>query len=110
MLPFFALLDDAGATAAQPASRLYEGFVREHACSDPQHLEATWAGVDADLRRGLHAVLLADYEWGAKLLRAGHEALGPHDTSALRVLVFERLQKLPRDQVDAWLARLAAAA
>ena len=106
MPPFFALLDDAGATPAQPASRLYEGFVREHVCRDPLQLDAAWAAVDADLHRGLHAVLLADYEWGAKLLRAGHEALGPQDTSALRVLVFERLQKLSHDQVDAWLARL----
>jgi para-aminobenzoate synthetase/4-amino-4-deoxychorismate lyase len=106
MPPFFALLDDAGATPAHPASRLYEGFVREHECRDPLRLDATWAQVDADLKRGLHAVLLADYEWGAKLLRAGHEALGPDDTSALRVLVFERLQKLAHDEVNAWLARL----
>ncbi len=106
MPPFFALLDDAGATPAHPTSRLYEGFVREHVCRDPLQLDAAWAEVDADLHLGLHAVLLADYEWGAKLLRAGHEALGPDDTSALRVLVFERLQKLSHDQVDAWLARL----
>ena len=106
MPPFFALLDDAGATPAQPNSRLYEGFVREHVCRDPLQLDAVWAGVDADLKRGLHAVLLADYEWGAKLLRAGHEALETDDASALRVLVFDRLQKLSRDQVDAWLARL----
>ncbi|HET7864179.1 MAG TPA: aminodeoxychorismate synthase component I [Burkholderiaceae bacterium] len=106
MSPFFALLDDAGATPAQPASRLYEGFVREHVCRDPLQLDAAWAAVDADLKRGHHAVLLADYEWGARLLRAGHEALGSDDASALRVLVFERLQKLSREQVDAWLARL----
>jgi para-aminobenzoate synthetase / 4-amino-4-deoxychorismate lyase len=106
MPPFFALLDDAGATPAQPASRLYEGFVREHVCRDPMQLDAAWAEVDADLKRGLQAVLLADYEWGAKLLRAGHEALGPQDASALRVLVFESLQKLSNEQVEAWLARL----
>ena len=43
-----------------------------------------WAAAESDLREGLHAVVLADYEWGAKLLRAGHAALPPGDTSSLR--------------------------
>jgi len=29
----FALLDDCDASAAQPSSRLYSGFVREHVCT-----------------------------------------------------------------------------
>ena len=60
-----------------------------------------WAQVDADLRGGLHAVLLADYEWGTKLLKAGTRA---DDDSALRVLMFRALTRLSRDEVDAWLA------
>ena len=67
----FALLDDRQANPGQPTSRLYRGFVREHHCTDPAGLSAMWAPVDADLRAGLHAVLLIDYEWGAKLLKAG---------------------------------------
>ncbi|MET0544239.1 MAG: bifunctional anthranilate synthase component I family protein/class IV aminotransferase [Variovorax sp.] len=99
----FALLDDRDATRQHPASRLYQGFVREHRCTDPATLEAMWVGVDADLRRGLHAVLLADYEWGAKLLRAGHERLGHGDGSALRVLMFRERARLSAEEVGDWL-------
>ena len=104
LLPAFALLDDRDATRERPTSRLYEGLVQTHRCSDPATLEATWAQVEADQRAGLHAVLLADYEWGAKLLQAGHQALPAEDGSALRVLMFRSLAKLSRDEVDAWLA------
>jgi para-aminobenzoate synthetase / 4-amino-4-deoxychorismate lyase len=100
----FALLDDRDATFDKPASRLYHGFEREHRCVDPIRLDALWAQVDADLRGGLHAVLLADYEWGAKLLKAGHERLGSHDAGALRVLMFRELSLLSTDEVSEWLA------
>lgn len=101
----FALLDDRAATREQPLSRLYTGFVREHRCTTPATLDATWAAVDADLRAGLHAVLLADYEWGAKLLKAGHAALARDDASSLRVLMFRELGKLSHAEVDDWLAQ-----
>jgi len=97
----FALLDDRDATRARPSSRLYEGFEREHRCVVPAQLATMWAQVDADLRAGLHAVLLADYEWGTKLLKAGVRP--DDDASALRVLMFRTLKRLSRDQVDAWL-------
>ena len=100
----YALLDDHRATPEQPASRLYRGFVREHRCVDPGSLDRIWAEVEANQRAGLHAVLLADYEWGAKLLRAGHERLGADDASALRVLMFRELTHMSADEVGAWLA------
>jgi len=100
----YALLDDCHATRGDPLSRLYTGFEREHRCVDPSTLDAVWASVDADLRAGLHAVLLADYEWGAKLMKAGHAALLPSDASSLRVLMFRGLARLSSDEVDAWLA------
>ncbi|MDM0049475.1 chorismate-binding protein [Variovorax sp. J22R115] len=100
----FALLDDSEATPDRPTSRLYRGFVREHHCTDPAGLDAMWAPVDADLREGLHAVLLIDYEWGTKLLKAGHERLGNDDASALRVLMFRDLSRLSAAEVDDWLA------
>lgn len=100
----YALLDDCHATRGNPLSRLYTGFEREHRCVDPVTLDAVWAEVDADLRAGLHAVLLADYEWGAKLMKAGHAGLGPRDVSSLRVLMFRELARLSNDEVDAWLA------
>ena len=101
----FALLDDADATAARPASRLYTGFVREHRCVDPVTLEATSAAASADLDAGLHAVLLADYEWGVKLVRPAGVAPPEDDASALRILVFERLRHLDAEAVEAWLSR-----
>src|SRR5262245_30812912 len=98
----FALLDDRDATPASPTSRLYTAFVREHRCSDPATLDATWAAAERDLRAGLHAVVLADYEWGVKLQRAGHASLAPDDASALRLLMFGELALLSREQADAW--------
>ena len=101
----FVLLDDADATAAHPASRLYTGFVREHRCVDPATLDGTCAAALSDLDAGLHAVLLADYEWGVKLVRPAGVALPEDDASALRILVFEGLQHLDADAVAAWLSR-----
>ena len=103
----FALLDDHGATAERPASRLYSGFVREHRCVDASTLDAVWTRVDADLRAGLHGVLLADYEWGVKLLdtgpRVGSASMPGDDPSSLRVLMFSDLARLSRDEVEHWL-------
>jgi para-aminobenzoate synthetase/4-amino-4-deoxychorismate lyase len=99
-----ALLDDRDATESNPTSRLYTGFVREHRCSDPAMLDAAWAAVEADQRAGLHALLLADYEWGARLLKAGHERLAQADQGALRVLMFERCERLSHAQASRWLA------
>ncbi len=101
----FALLDDRDASAERPTSRLYRGFVREHRCTDPATLDAVWQQADADLRGGLHALLLADYEWGAKLLHAGDAKLAVDDASALRLLMFAERVQLSRDEVDAWLAQ-----
>ncbi len=99
-----ALLDDVDANAGHRTSRLYEGFEREHRCVDPAELDAVWAQVEADQRAGLHALLLIDYEWGAKLLRAGHERLKAVESSALRVLMFRALRRLSGDEVSDWLA------
>ena len=85
---------------------MYQGLEREHRCVDPAELDAVWARVHADLRAGLHAVLLADYEWGAKLLKAGDERLGSDDAACLRVLMFRELARLSEAEVSEWLARL----
>lgn len=104
----FALLDDCHATAAQPTSRLYTGFVREHRCEDPACLDTMWQLVAADLRDGLQAVVLADYEWGARLMKAGHERIAPEAAGELRVLMFEHMARLSAEDVSAWLARREA--
>ncbi|GAP37731.1 chorismate-binding protein [Piscinibacter sakaiensis] len=102
----FALLDDGGPAAAgeAPRSRLYRGFLHEHRCTDPATLDAVAAAAGADLAAGRALVLLADYEWGARLIGAGTAALAPGDRSALRLLVFERMDRLDADGVARWLA------
>ncbi|WP_066336978.1 aminodeoxychorismate synthase component I [Azohydromonas lata] len=105
----FALLDDCTASDAAPRSRLYADLVREHRCTDPRTLDAVCAAAQSDLRAGLHAVLLVDYEWGAKLLNAGQEALPHGDASCLRLLMFRELRRLSGDEVQAWLAGQDAA-
>ncbi|MBQ0960676.1 aminodeoxychorismate synthase component I [Ideonella sp. 4Y11] len=92
-----ALLDDGQPGAL---SRLYSGFSHERRCTDPAALDACWAAVAADQARGLHAVLLADYEWGARLLRAG---LPADPGASLRVLLFRQLRQLDEAGVQAWL-------
>ncbi|MFM0733266.1 chorismate-binding protein [Paraburkholderia sediminicola] len=103
----FALLDDCDATAARRSSRLYTGFVHERVCADAAQLETVCETVVADTQRGLHAVVLADYEFGRHLLDGGlaHRALKEtqRGDATLRFLLFERCEKLSRDGVDAWL-------
>ncbi|MFM0078589.1 chorismate-binding protein [Paraburkholderia sediminicola] len=103
----FALLDDCDATAARRSSRLYTDFVHERVCADAAQLETVCETVAADTRRGLHAVVLADYEFGRHLLDGGlsHQALKEtqRGDATLRFLLFERCEKLSRDGVDAWL-------
>jgi para-aminobenzoate synthetase/4-amino-4-deoxychorismate lyase len=102
----FALLDDCDATAARRSSRLYTGFVHERVCADVAQLEAVCESVVADTRDGLHAVVLADYEFGRTLL-FGEEASRSLKTqrgdATLRFLLFEHCDKRSREEVDAWL-------
>lgn len=100
----FALLDDDHATPGRATSRLYTGFVREHRCVDPATLDAVCYAVQADLSTGLHGVLLADDEWGTCLVGAGQGALRADEPSGLRVLVFDRLDRLHAEGCEAWLA------
>ncbi|WP_175923070.1 chorismate-binding protein [Burkholderia latens] len=95
----FALLDDCDSTASARSSRLYSGFVRERVCTDPARLDETDAAVAQDLRDGLHAVVVGDYEFGRNLEKAqpGH--------APLRFLLYARCERLSRDDVDAWLAQ-----
>jgi len=118
----FALLDDSGANGETPggpcaSSRLYTDLVHEHSCRDVAQLDQVCAEVEADLYAGLHAVVLADYEWGTAL--AGLTPLSarlqaerhlesqpaPQDPPpALRCMMFRHVQRLSAEQVDAWLA------
>ena len=63
----FTLLDDCDSTAERRSSRLYAGFLHERSCHDAAQLDEACASVEADLHDGLHAVVLADYEFGRNL-------------------------------------------
>jgi para-aminobenzoate synthetase/4-amino-4-deoxychorismate lyase len=104
----YALLDDLGPgqTDATPRSRCYTGFVREHRAATVAELDATWRAVDADLRAGLQAVLLADYEWGAALHGIGGADAGEAAVGGLRVLMFRHLRRCSGPEADAWLQQM----
>jgi para-aminobenzoate synthetase / 4-amino-4-deoxychorismate lyase len=97
----FALLDDCDATAERRSSRLYSGFAHERVCVDARAFDATCAEIERDLREGLHAVVIADYEFGRNLQFG---AIGRGEDRAFRVLMFRKCARLSRTEVDAWLA------
>jgi para-aminobenzoate synthetase / 4-amino-4-deoxychorismate lyase len=104
----FALLDDCNSTAVRRSSRLYTGFRHERVCTDSAQLDAVCEAAADDARRGLHAVVIADYEFGRNLVltkptqRASVYSKTP---GALRFLLFDQCVKLSRDEVDAWLVQ-----
>jgi para-aminobenzoate synthetase/4-amino-4-deoxychorismate lyase len=63
----FALLDDCDASPVSATSRLYTGFAGEIASYGTGDLEAICMQAERALRDGLHAVVLADYEWGVQV-------------------------------------------
>ncbi|CAH2784204.1 MAG: Para-aminobenzoate synthase, aminase component (EC / Aminodeoxychorismate lyase (EC [uncultured Paraburkholderia sp.] len=103
----FALLDDCDASAARRSSRLYTGFVHERVCADAAQLEAVCEAAAADMQVGLHAIVLADYEFGRHLLdgASAPSFKTQHGDATLRFLLFERCEKLSRDEVETWLVR-----
>jgi para-aminobenzoate synthetase/4-amino-4-deoxychorismate lyase len=122
----FALLDDCDATAARRSSRLYTQFVHERVCADAVQLDAVCDALADDLRRGLHAVVLGDYEFGRQLVFArgagasvpgtppgaalassGQQPFQSCETqrgdATLRFLLFGQCARLSRDEADTWL-------
>nr|WP_061165431.1 aminodeoxychorismate synthase component I [Caballeronia hypogeia] len=97
----YALLDDCDATAERRSSRLYTDFAHERVCVDPRALDEVCADIERDLQEGLHAVVVADYEFGRNLQFAH---IGRGEDHALRVLMFRDCAHLSCDEVDAWLA------
>jgi para-aminobenzoate synthetase / 4-amino-4-deoxychorismate lyase len=95
----YALLDDCDATAERRSSRLYTDFVREHVCVEPHALER----VCADIEHDLHAVVVADYEFGRNLQFGSVGSVGLGGEHAFRVLMFRSCSKMSRDEVSAWL-------
>lgn len=112
--PIFALLDNAGPSAAsggwhQARSRLY----RDHAGTLACHTIAEWplllARLQEALARGLYAVPVLSYELGEQLLGVAAGAPRAVDAPLAQVLLFERYEALDADGVAAWLEERAAA-
>ncbi|BBE08277.1 Para-aminobenzoate synthase, subunit I [Mycoavidus cysteinexigens] len=103
----FALLDDCNASEAAPTSRLYTDLAHQRICPDLAAWESVCSAVEADLRAGLHGVVLADYEWGvqAQLKPQKGEAAAASGSNApsFRFLLFRECAHLSRPEVDAWL-------
>jgi len=101
-LAAFALLDDS----ADPAggARLYTGLVREVTCDEPVVLSDALREVEDATRHGLHAVLLADYEFGVRL-GGVHTVATRRAPGQFRAMLFSEMQRLDAAQTQAWLAR-----
>ncbi|HTJ92099.1 MAG TPA: aminodeoxychorismate synthase component I [Pararobbsia sp.] len=107
----YALLDDCDASATQATSRLYTGLVRELASYGADDVDRVCEqAARAVEHEGLHAVVMADYEWGALVshdhIAADVIAKAQAGKPALRFLLYARCERLSREQVDRWLAQL----
>lgn len=109
----YALLDDCDASATRPTSRLYTGWVRDVVSFGADDVDAVCAQVaHAIEHERLHAVVLADYEWGT-LVSDDHIAAdvvvkAQAGKPALRFLLYARCERVSREQVDRWLAGVDA--
>ena len=98
------LLDDCHASPEAPTSRLYTGHVQTLVSADATGLGTLLQRAQEALERGLHAVLLCDYELGEGLHRiAPRQPAG----SGAQVLLFSSCCMLSADQVDSWLLQMA---
>ncbi|RKP48629.1 chorismate-binding protein [Pararobbsia silviterrae] len=103
----FALLDDCEASAAHATSRLYTGFVRTLVSYGADDVERVCEEAAQAIDEGLHAVVVADYEWGA-LASDDHVARERVEQAqagkpALRFVLYARCERLSREAVDRWL-------
>lgn len=90
---------EVSAGIRQGGARLYTGFVRQIVCTEPADFDAACQALEAATATGLHAVILADYEFGARLQGASRIP------GAFRGLLFDTLRRLTPDDANAWLRR-----
>ncbi len=98
------MLDDCNATEESPLSRLYTDWSHERVCYSVNEWERVCADAEADLQTGLHAVILADYEWGVRA-QLGLNKADAQQASAFRFLMFRHCARLSQLEVNAWLAQ-----
>jgi para-aminobenzoate synthetase / 4-amino-4-deoxychorismate lyase len=96
----FAVLDDCTASAAEPRSRVYTGFVREIRCREAAGFVSAWKELEGELAAARHAVVLCDYEFGKGLVGIAEEW---SSGDGLRFLVYRECRRCSADDVKAWL-------
>lgn len=97
----FVLLDDA-----RSGARLYSGWVRDLQCASETGLEDLEQALHTAWDEGLHAVLLAPYEFGASTVGvppAASIAGQPFGDGVLRIALFRTCEHLAPETVDDWL-------
>lgn len=99
----FALLDDAGATAEMPRSRLYADLKATLSCRHADDLPLLLADMMQALAQGQHAVGIFHYELGAQLHGIPNWPEQPPVLAT--VLIFSTCVRLSADEVNAWLAQ-----
>ena len=94
----FALLDDAYNTPS--ISRLYSDLYEVLVCDDADGWPKFFDATQRALGSGLHALALLSYETGAQL-----HGITKRDTftTASRILLFKRCDKLDQEQLHLWL-------
>ncbi len=96
----FALFDDCHASADDPRSRLYTGYIGTLQCRDKTELVEH---LDHLQRRDTHAVALCSYELGAAL----HDIPGRSEAPLTQLILFDHCTMMSTAAVDAWLLRHA---
>ena len=104
----FALLDDAGATAEKPRSRLYADLKATLYCHHADALPALLADMTQALAQGQHAVGVFHYELGAQLQGIADWPGQPPVLAT--ILIFSTCTHLSAEEVNVWLAQADDAA
>ena len=102
----YALLDDAASPGA--GSRHYTGLAGVLRCDSGAQWPALLDGLQAALKRGLHAVTVCSYELGAHLLAMPPRAAGEDAPPLAQVLLFEHCAHWSQLEVAQWLAAQAS--
>ena len=102
----YALLDDAASPGA--GSRHYTGLAGVLRCDAGAQWPALLDGLQAALKRGLHAVTVCSYELGAHLLAMPPRAAGEDAPPLAQVLLFEHCAHWSQLEVAQWLAAQAS--
>lgn len=99
--PVLVLLDDQTAPAGEPRSRLYQGLCEQLKIDGTQALAGALDRMQQALERGLHAVMLLEYELGLALqgLPSRQDVCAPIS----QILLFDSVKLMTGDQVNAWL-------